>query len=160
MFNIDKQSLSTAIAISLEPNLLQVEDKRSEHIKYFHVVMDIAVAIMNSKFRNIDDAMEEQFDTYPGDRNLLMLGDVIRQLVVDMKLQFIQAGFDQRLKYKLVARSIGQMKLYGIGMDIDATVTAYMEALPDAEALERSEELINAVSEEPTLDQLNAAYIW
>lgn len=160
MFNIDKQSLSTAIAISLEPNLLQVEDKRSVHIQYFHVVLDVIVGVMNSKFRNIDDAFEEQLDLYPTDCNLPLLGEVIRDLVMDIKLQFMQAGFDQRLKYKLYTRNIHQLKLYAIGMDLDATVTAYVETLPDTLSGDTDDELLNIVSEEPTIDQLNAAYVW
>lgn len=43
MFNIDKPSLSTAIAISLSANLKDVVDKQSEYIKYFNVVLDMAL---------------------------------------------------------------------------------------------------------------------
>lgn len=159
MFNIDRQSLNAAIAISLEPNLHNVEDKRSVHIQYFHIVINCAVACMNSKFRNIDDAIEEQYDRFPDDRNMLHLGEVIRQLVVDMKMQFIQAGFDSRLKYKLITRKVHSYTLYAIGMDIEETVRSFNDSLPTEEEILK-EELPNAVTEEPSLDQLNAAYNW
>ncbi|UQT02620.1 hypothetical protein YUBABA_02140 [Serratia phage vB_SmaM-Yubaba] len=157
MFNIDRPSLITAIAISLEPNLRNVEDKQPEYIKYFHVVLDMALGVMNSKIRNIDDAIDEQYSLYPDDKNLPWLAETVRQLVVDIKTQFIQAGFDNRLKYKIVTRPIGLHKLYGIGMDLEATMASMMSSLPDG--TEEVEETL-MVSENPTYEQLEAAYNW
>lgn len=158
MFNIDKPSLIQAIAISLEPNLRNEEDKKPHYIKYFHVVMDMALGVMNSSIRNIDSAIDEQLERFPEDNNLPWLTETIRYLVVDIKTQFLQAGYDSRLKYKLVSRDIGLHKFFGIAMDIDATVTSYMLNLP--EDVEDDKEIAFVVSEEPTLEQLNTAFNW
>lgn len=158
MFNIDKPTLFTAIAISLEPNLRDVEDKKPEYVKYFHIVLDMALGVMNSKIRNVDDAIDEQYGLYPEDKNLPWLADTVRQLVVDIKYQFIQAGFDSRLKYKIVTRHIGiHTKLYGIAMDLDATLAAMAESLLEPK---EDEDQTLMVSENPTYEQLEAAYNW
>lgn len=158
MFNIDKLQLMQAIAISLEPNLRNEEDKHPHYVTYFHIVLDVALGVMNSKIRNIDDAIDEQYGLYPEDKNLPWLAETIRQLVVDIKCQFIQAGFDNRLKYKIVTRPLGMHKLYGIAMDLDLTVATISSGLERLNDDNENETL--AVSENPTYEQLEAAYNW
>lgn len=160
MFNIDKASLTTAIAISLAPNLQNVEDKNSEYIKYFLVTLDMVLGVMNSEVRNTWSAIDEQVERYSDDKNIPWLCETVSQLVTDIKVQFSKAGFDGRMKYKLVTRAIGMHKLYAIAMDLDATVLAINEDEERTDKDPSATELSYVISEEPTIDQLNAAFNW
>lgn len=155
MYNIDKRDLMSAIAIALLPpfkNELPEEDSLTLN---FHLALDIIIGVMNSDTRNIDDALEDQLLRFPEEKNLGFLFEVIKLEIIDIKKQFMLAGFDRRLKYKLATRSVGVHKFYGIQMDLDATVLSMTTA-------KETDEVDNAfsVSQEPSLDELNAAYVW
>lgn len=160
MFNIDKPSLSTAIAISLSANLKDVVDKQSEYIKYFNVVLDMALGAMNSSTRYTNDAIDEQAERFKDDKNIPWLCETVAWLVTDMKSQFSLAGFDSRIKYKLVTRSLGHHKWYAIVMDLDATVLAINEDDEARDADSSRQDPSFTISEDPTIDQLNTAYNW
>lgn len=160
MFNIDRLGLTTAIAVSLSSLIGPEDDERSIAHQYFLIAIDMAKEAMNSGIRNLDDAVEEQIDRYRDDKYVPWLNDIVRQLVFDIKSQFITAGFDSRLKYKVVTHQLGKgstHKYYGIAMDLDETC-AVMEEQKNTAAGEQ--ELIYVVSEQPTLEQLNQVYKW
>lgn len=156
MFNIDKRGLMSQITLALIPSFKEEDNQEDSVTYYFNVILDVVVGAMNSKFRNIDDAIEEQFDLLEKDVRLYLMAEVIRELLIDIKRQFIAAGFDQRLKYKLVTRQVGRTKFYGLAMDLDATAEAIAWK---PEAVEE-ETIAEAVSEEPTLEQLSQIYNW
>ncbi|AEV89486.1 hypothetical protein OBP_049 [Pseudomonas phage OBP] len=155
MYSIDKRGLTSAIAIALIPQFKN-ENPEEDLLTYnFHLVLDMVLGVMNSDTRNIDDAIDDQYRLYPEERNLAFLAEVIRLEVIDIKKQFMQAGFDRRLKYKLVTRNVGAHKFYGIAMDLDATTIALTEAEPVVET-----DNAFAVSQEPSIDELEAAFNW
>lgn len=158
MFNIDRRGLEAAITIGLIPSINKEEDKGDQVTYYFNLCLDMLVGAMNSTKRNIDDAIEEQLDRFPEDQKLPFLSEIIYNELIDIKRQFISAGFDNRLKYKLVTREAGRYKFYGIAMDLDETYLSmcgnelYNPGPEDSVA--------NIVAAEPTIEQLNALQNW
>lgn len=153
MFNIDKQSVTTSIAVSIIP-FLDKEDGTDPKAKleyYFRLVMDMAVGVLNTPIRIIDDAIELQLDRFQDDKQVPFLAETVRLMVMDAKRQFIQAGFDGRLKYKLYERKLGRMSMFGIGMDLDAT----MEELSQKPEVEQ-EAIEDVVSDHASFEQLDA----
>lgn len=160
MFNIDKLGTTTAIAVSIQSQLGPDDDSLAIANQYFIIAIDMAKSAMNSQIRNIDDAVEEQIERYADDKFVPWMADIVRQLVFDMKAQFRLAGFDSRVKYKVVTHTVGRSlthKYYGIGMDLDETYNA-MEEIKNKD--NNTQELSYAVSEQPTIEQLNQLYSW
>lgn len=155
MYNIDKRGLMSAIAIALIPPFKNESPEEDQLTYHFHLVLDMILGVMNSETRHIDDAIDDQFNLYPEEKYLPFLAEVIRLEVIDIKKQFMLAGFDRRLKYKWVTRHVGMHKFYGLGMDLDATAKFLAEAEPVVETDNAFE-----VSQEPSLDELNAAFHW
>lgn len=155
MFNIDKRGICSQIAIALVPSFKEEDNLQDSVTYYFNLINDMLVGCMNSKHRNIDDAIEEQLDLLEKDVRLYLMTELVRETLIDIKRQFIAAGFDQRLKYKLVTRKVGLTKIYGIAMDLDATAEA-IAWKPEVQ----EETIAETVTEEPTLEQLNQIYNW
>lgn len=158
MYTFDQRNLRTSIAITMR-SLCKEEEKDKDLVTYyFHVVLNIILDIMNSETRNIDDAIDEQYREYPNDPRLPFLGELIREEVVSIKKQFISAGFDSRLRYKLIQHRCGGFKLYGIAMDLDAT-HLYLSEL-EKRSDNNESEIGFVVSDQPSYDELNQAYEW
>lgn len=153
MFNIDKQSVTTAIAVSIIPYLDKEDgtDPKAKLEYYFRLVMDMAVGVLNTPIRIIDDSIELQLDRFPDDKQIPFLAETVRLMVIDAKRTFIQSGFDSRLKYKLYERKIGMLSMFGIGMDLDATMEDILnKAETEEEAIE------DVVSDQASFEQLDA----
>jgi len=158
MYNFDQRNLRTCIAITMR-SLRKDEEKDEDLVTYyFHVVLNMILDVMNSEIRNIDDAIDEQYRQYPDDCRLPFLGPIIREEVVCIKKQFISAGFDSRLRYKLIQHRCGVLKLYGIAMDLDATYL-YLSEL-EKRGNNNESEIGFVVSDQPSYDELNQAYDW
>lgn len=158
MYNIDRRGLEMAITIGLIPSFKKEEDQGDQVTYYFNLLLDMVVGAMNSKTRNIDDAIEEQLNRFPDDIKLPFLSEVMYNELVEIKRQFISAGFDSRLKYKLVAREAGRYKFYGIVMDLDETYLCMCDN--ELTNPETDDSLANIVAAEPTIEQLNALQNW
>lgn len=156
MYNIDRRGLEAAITIGLIPSMKKEEDQGDQVTYYFNISLDMLVGALNSKHRNLDDAVEEQLSRFPDDIQLPFLSEIIYNELVEVKRQFISAGFDNRLKYKLVTREVGRYKFYGIVMDLDET---FLD-MCDKELTEPTDDVSNAVAAEPTIEQLNALVNW
>lgn len=155
MFSIDERGLKTSIGLGLIPSFKQEESLEDNVTYHFHLLMGMAVSCLNSKEPTVDDAIDAELEKLNGDFKLVALMPILRCLILDAKKQFISAGFDRRLKYKLYTREIGMLKIYGIGMDLDSTFEE-MLASPKVE----EESISDAVSGEPTLEQLERSYNW
>lgn len=158
MYNIDRRGLEAAITIGLIPSFKKEDDSGDQVTYYFNLCLDMIVGALNSSTRNLDDAIEEQLDRFPEDIKLPFLSEIIYDELIDIKRQFISAGFDNRLKYKLVTREVGRYKFYGIAMDLDETFLAM--AAKELEPTSPDDGLANIVAAEPTLEQLNALVNW
>lgn len=158
MYNIDRRGLEAAITIGLIPSFKKEDDSGDQVTYYFNLCLDMIVGALNSSIRNLDDAIEEQLDRFPEDIKLPFLSEIIYDELVDIKRQFISAGFDNRLKYKLVTREVGRYKFYGIAMDLDETFLAM--CAKELEPASPDDGLANIVAAEPTLEQLNALVNW
>lgn len=157
MYNIDRRGLEAAITIGLIPSIKKEDDSGDQVTYYFNLCLDMIVGALNSSTRNLDDAIQEQLDRFPDDLKLPFLSEIIYAELVDIKRQFITAGFDNRLKYKLVTREVGRYKYYGIAMDLDETFLAMCASeLHDP----TTDEVANIVAAEPTIEQLNALLNW
>lgn len=156
MYTIDKRGFMSAIAFALLPPLKNESPTEDRVTYYFHIGLDIILGAMNSDVRNIDDAIDEQRGKYEGDTMLPFLFETLRLEIMDIKKQFMLAGFDRRLKYKLVTRNVGVQKIYGIQMDLESTV----DAMNSIEPVEEKQDSAFEVNQEPTIDELNAAYNW
>lgn len=156
MFNIDKQGITSSIAIALLPKFDKDDgkDRVSQIEYYFRLVLDMAVGVLNGKTRIIDDAIELQLDRFQDDINIPNLRETVRYLVVDMKTQFMKSGFDGRLKYKIYERKMGLHSIYGIGMDLDLTLEVMSNQEPEQENVQ------DAISDQPTIEQLAEAFTW
>ncbi|QBZ70860.1 hypothetical protein pETSU_279 [Edwardsiella phage pEt-SU] len=157
MYNIDRRGLESAITIGLIPSFKKEDDSGDQVTYYFNLCLDMIIGALNSTTRNLDDAIEEQLDRFPEDIKLPFLTEIIYNELVDIKRQFISAGFDNRLKYKLVSREVGRYKFYGIAMDLDETFLTMC-----ANELENPVEDsgANIVAAEPTIEQLNEILNW
>lgn len=158
MYNFDRRGLEMAITIGLIPSFKQEENQGDQVTYYFNLMLDMLVGAMNSKDRNIDNAIEEQLNRFPDDIKLPFLSEIMYNELVEIKRQFISAGFDNRLKYKLVSREVGRYKFYGISMDLDETFLCMCDnelTNPETET-----DLANIVAAEPTIEQLNALTNW
>lgn len=155
MFNFDRRGLETSITIALIPSIKEDENQGDLVTYYFHIALNMIVGVMNSKTRNIDDAIDEQLSELDKDIRLPYIAEIVRDQVIDVKRQFISAGFDQRLKYKLVSRQCGSYKFYGIVMDLDETLLVL-----GANEGKEEENVTDMVSGEPTIEQLNQLYNW
>lgn len=157
MYNIDRRGLEAAITIGLIPSIKKEDDSGDQVTYYFNLCLDMIVGALNSSTRNLDDAIQEQLDRFPDDLKLPFLSEIIYAELVDIKRQFITAGFDNRLKYKLVTREVGRYKYYGIAMDLDETFLVMCASeLHDP----TTDEMANIVAAEPTIEQLNALLNW
>lgn len=158
MYNFDQRNIRTGMSITLQSQLKEGETLEEAVEYYFVIVLDMILGVMNSETRNIDDAIDEQYLRFTGDWRLPFLAELIRQEVVDIKKQFILAGFDNRLRYKLIVNKIGSLKRHGIAMDIDATYL-YMKEREERE--ENNEQEIGfLVSDNPSAEELNRIFNW
>lgn len=158
MYNFDQRNLRNGIAIALSSQLKE-DEKLDDCINYYFIlILDMVLGAMNSEIRNIDSAIDEQYERYPDDYRLGFLAELIRQEIFDIKKQFMLAGFDNRLRYKLTTHSAGSLKRYGIAMDLDAT---YMHMLDLDERRDNHEqELGYLVSDYPSAEELARAFDW
>ncbi|QYN80038.1 hypothetical protein PQD71_gp145 [Kosakonia phage Kc263] len=158
MYNFDQRNLRTSIAIALTSQLKE-DEKLEECVNYYLIlVLDMVLGAMNSNIRNIDSAIDEQYERYPDDYRLGFLAEVIRQEVFDIKKQFILSGFDNRLRYKLVTHSAGTFKRYGIAMDLDATYNHMLDL--DERRDNHEQDLGYLVSDYPSAEELSRAFDW
>lgn len=155
MYNIDNRSLRSALEVSIIPELKEKDDTRDKLTYYFNLTLEMLVGAMNSKHKHISDAIDEQFERFPDDKVLPFLGEVISEELRYIKKQFILAGFDSRLKYKLITRILPRttIKLYAIGMDLEATVVSMAEESEPEEL-----DISDVISDNPTYEQLSAIY--
>lgn len=158
MYNFDRRGLEMAITIGLIPSFKQEENQGDQVTYYFNLMLDMLVGAMNSKHRNIDDAIEEQLDRFPEDIKIIHLAEIMYNELVEIKRTFISAGFDSRLKYKLVTREVGRYKFYGIAMDLDETFLAM--CANELENPETEDDVASIVAAEPTLEQLSQLLNW
>ena len=155
MYNIDNRSLRSALEVSLIPEFKETDNTRDRLTYYFNLALEMLVGAMNSKHKNIADALDEQYERFPDDKVLPFIGEVLAEELRYIKKQFILAGFDPRLKYKLISRTIPRttIKLHAIGMDLEATVEN-MGDEPEQEEIDISD----VISENPTYEQLAAVF--
>lgn len=122
MYNIDSRGLKSNIGMLLLPRTEKGElEERIAY--YFPLVLDIIVDIMNSETRHTEDAINEELIKYREDVDLQFFCEIIHNEVREIKKQFIMAGFDRRLKFRLMTRVLPRttIKYYGIGMDLELT---------------------------------------
>jgi hypothetical protein len=154
MYNIDNRGLRSAIGISLVPSIKKEEKLEDRITFYFTIALDMIVGALNSSSKDIATALDEQFERFPNDDALPLLGEILDEELRNIKKQFILAGFDQRLQYKLVSRELPRstIKIFGIAMDLEATVSSLTgnEYNHEKHISSTSE----AVSENPTIEQL------
>lgn len=158
MYNFDQRNIRTGMSITLQSQLKEGETLNEAVEYYFLIVLDMILGIMNSEVRHLDDAIDEQYLRFPGEYRLPFLAELIRQEVVDIKKQFILAGFDNRLRYKLVVNKVGFLKRYAIAMDIDATYS-YMKEREEREN-NNEQEIGSLVSDCPSAEELNRILNW
>lgn len=150
MYTIDNRTLRSSIAIALL-SVTKDKDQQEDNVNYYFLLaIEIILRVMNSKER-IDDAIDEQIKIYPDAPHLPFIAEVIHDEVTRIKQQFILAGFDRRLKYKLITRSVfnSRFKHHAIVMDLEATFIDIADNIDEDE-----EELDEVVSANPTLEQL------
>jgi len=126
MYNIDSRGLKSNIGMLLLPRTEKGElEERIAY--YFPIVLDIIVDIMNSETRHTEDAINEELIKYRQDVDLQFFGEIIHNEVREIKKQFITAGFDRRLKFRLMKRTLPRSTItyYGIGMDLDLTFASF-----------------------------------
>lgn len=157
MYNIDSRALRSQIGISIIPSGKTEENVEDRITYYFNIITDMLVGALNSKQKQIVHAIDEQFERFPDDDVLPFFSEILDYELRDIKKQFFFAGFDPRLKFKLVSRDIprSNFKAWGIAMDLEATMVSMAES---AELEGKSEEVIDAVNENPTIEQLSQLY--
>jgi hypothetical protein len=123
---------------------------------YFPIVLDMIVGALNSDNKFHLAGIDEQFIKYRGDFNLVNMGQIITEEFEYAKKTFLLAGFDIRVKYKLVSRQIHKtnMKMWAIVMDLEETVEHFNKKQPETNV----ESMSDAVITNPTLDQLAELY--
>lgn len=155
MYNIDSRALKTSIGV-LVYSSLQPDDKVEERVSYyFPLVLDIMLGVMNSKHRNIDDALYDEMLNYSDDATFYLFSELIYEEVKQMKQQFLLAGFDPRLKYKIITKNIPRtvLKLHAIAMDLEFTA-ATLNEIKDSDDID----VQDAVSDQPSIEQLNEIF--
>lgn len=157
MYNIDSRTLKTNIGILLYPSADNEYKTVQEYVSYYYpLVLDIIVRSLNSKNRNAEEAVSDELRLrYSDDVSLQLFYSTIYEEVRYIKKQFIIAGFDPRMKYKLVERSLDRstIKLHSIQMDLEATI----ESLSTLSKLD-NEDVSDAVIEHPSIDQLESFF--
>lgn len=151
MYNIDTRVLRSSLGISLHHAYRDHKELDEKITFYLTISLDWILAVMNSKVRNTADAIDDYLNEIRDkDTHLPFIADIIHDEVMLIKKQFILAGFDQRLKYKLITRAIPKtnIKRYAIGMDLEATLDAMLDA-PESQ-----EDITDVVNAHPTIEQL------
>jgi len=107
---------------------------------------------LNSEHQRLLEIVDEQMDRYPDDINIIALHYLIADELRVIKKQFILAGFDPRVKYKLDTRNVGNttLKKTAILMDLEATVANFPSTV-----IADKENAGELITSEPTLEQLN-----
>lgn len=155
MYNIESRLLKTEIGMLMYSSATE-EKKIEEYIAYYYpLVLDMLVNILNSRHRNTEDAIFEELKKYYDDASLQMFYELLYNEARLIKKQFILAGFDSRLKYKLVERTPGNstIKLHAICMDLETT----FESNSFTSTLD-SQHVNEDVIDNPSIDQLEAYF--
>lgn len=157
MYNVESRTLKTEIGILLYSSV--TEDKKIEEIiaYYYPLLLDVMVNVLNNRHRSTEDAILEELKKYYDDPGLQLFYGILYEEIRMIKKQFIVAGFDPRLKYKLVERTLPRstIKLHAICMDLEATMD-HMLVQPETES--DNQDVSDAVIDNPTIDQLESYF--
>ncbi|QZA70538.1 hypothetical protein AH04_55 [Erwinia phage AH04] len=157
MYNVESRTLKTEIGILLYSSV--TEDKKIEEIiaYYYPLLLDMMVNVLNNRHRSTEDAIFEELKKYYDDPGLQLFYGMLYEEIRMIKKQFIIAGFDPRLKYKLVERTLPRstIKLHAICMDLEATMD---HMLVQPETGSDNQDVSDAVIDNPTIDQLESYF--
>lgn len=152
MYSIDTRQLKMLIGVSLFPSINKEENLTDRINYYYPIVLDMIIGGLNSEHQRLLEIVDEQMDRYPDDINIIALHYLIADELRVIKKQFILAGFDPRVKYKLDTRNVGNttLKKTAILMDLEATVANFPSTV-----IADKENAGELITSEPTLEQLN-----
>lgn len=157
MYNIDSRTLKTNIGIFLYQSAEDNKQTVQEYVAYYYpLVLDIIVRALNNKHQTSEEAIGDELRSkYSDDTSLQLFYSTIYEEVREIKKTFYLAGFDPRMKYKLVERTLPRstIKLHAIKMDLEATMEALLSA-PEPD----NEDVSDAVIDHPTIDQLQSMF--
>lgn len=157
MYNIDSRTLKAGLGILLYSscdNSFKTTEERTAY--YYPIVLDMLVGVLNNDTTSsIEEAILIEVKRFYDDPTVQLFSELLYEEIRLIKKQFILAGFDPRLKYKLVSRLVGNttIKLHAICMDLDATAEL-LHTKPETD----SEDVSDAISEHPTYEQLESLY--
>jgi len=157
MYNIDSRTLKTNIGIFLYQSAEDNNQTVQEYVAYYYpLVLDIIVRALNNKHQTSEEAIGEELRSkYSDDTSLQLFYSTIYEEVREIKKQFYLAGFDNRMKYKLVERALPRstIKFHAISMDLEATVESFLST-PETD----NEDVSDAVIDYPSIDQLESMF--
>lgn len=157
MYNIDSRTLKTNIGIYLYQSSEDNDKSVQEYIAYYYpLVLDIILRALNNKHKTAEEAIADELrEKYSDDTSIQLFYSTIYEEVREIKKQFYLAGFDPRMKYQLVERTLPRstIKLHAFKMDLDATMEAILST-PETD----NEDVSDAVIDYPTIDQLESAF--
>jgi hypothetical protein len=156
MYNIESRLLKTEIGILLLSSVTEDTPVEEKIAYYYPLVLDMLVNILNNK-KCTEEAILEEIKKYYDDPGLQLFYELLYAEVRTIKKQFILAGFDSRLKYKLLERAIPRstIKLHSICMDLESTVDSM---IADPVNLSDIADVNDAVIDNPSIAQLEAYF--
>ena len=124
--------------------------KEADKLTYFATLcINSVIRIMNDKSQKPEQVFDVMVSEYQNEEPFFYeLADIILGLVHDIKTQFYLAGFDPRLKYKLLVRQFGRRTIQSIIMDLEETFLAFKPT-------EYVEDIGQVVSDNPDIEVLN-----
>lgn len=156
MYNIDSRTLKTGLGVLLYSSCDQSLKTTEERTAYYYpLFLDMLVGVLNSDMTSIEESILVEVKRFYDDPTVQLFSELLYEEVRLIKKQFIMAGFDPRLKYKLISRNVGKttIKLHAICMDLDSTMEL-LYTKPETD----SENVSDVISENPTYEQLESLY--
>lgn len=157
MYNIDSRTLKTNIGVFLYRSAEDNDKTVQEHLNYYYpIVLDIIIKVLNSKHQTSEEAISEELrEKYSDDTSVQLFYSTIYEEIREIKKQFYLAGFDHRMKYKLVERVLPRstIKMHAICMDLEATMESLLST-PESD----NEDVNDAVIDHPSIDQLESMF--
>lgn len=154
MFHIDYNLLKSQVALTCVMSGGQATETLDYNnaIYYSKLALDCIVHVLNDKVNKPDDSFYLYCEEYhKNDCQFTFLGEIVIGMVVDIKRQFYTAGFDPRLKYKLLERKFNNIPCYRICMDLEETFLLFTPK-------EDKEDVSQAVSDDPSQEMLNELF--
>lgn len=149
MYHIDYQLLKSQVALTCVMSGVQATQNFDNAIYYSKLAMDCVVHILNDKIYKPEDSFylyQEEF--HKDDSQFIFLSEIVIGMVMDIKRQFYTAGFDPRLKYKLLENKFNKIPCYRICMDLEETFLFFTPKTDE-------ENISQLVSDNPSPEQLN-----